>query len=177
MRYLRHAKLLVAGIGLWSGVALAELTTIYDSGATQPLAPLLEVFGAAPPAAPRLPQPSGQPGAAELPYRLPIRTPELTPGPVAARPLQLPNGATLPRPFFLIGADLRSRQWLALHRERLQEIGAVGMLVEAESKADLEAIAATARGLQILPAPATDIARVLGLRHIPVLISRRGIEQ
>jgi integrating conjugative element protein (TIGR03765 family) len=64
-----------------------------------------------------------------------------------------------------------------MHRERLAEIYAVGMLVNAESVADLEAIAAIARGLPILPASATDIAETLGLNHIPVLISRRGIEQ
>lgn len=168
---------MVAGIGLWSGVASAELTVIYDSGTTQPLAPFLEVFGEAPAAAPRLPQPAGQLGAAELSRLLPIQTPELTPGPVTPRLLQLPNGGTLARPFFLIGADIQSRQWLSAHRDRLQEIGAVGMLVEAGSETDLEVIAEIARGLPIMPAPAADIARALGLKHIPVLISRRGIEQ
>lgn len=96
---------------------------------------------------------------------------------MSPRPLSLPNGAALPRPLFLIGADSRSRHWLEMHRERLAEIHAVGMLVDADSKADLEAIAAIARGLPILPASATDIAESLGLKHIPVLISRRGIEQ
>ena len=70
----------------------------------------------------------------------------------------------------------RSRRWLAQHRERLAEIGAVGMLVQAESVGDLKAIARIADGLPILPAPASDIARVLGIEHFPVLISRRGIE-
>ena len=114
---------------------------------------------------------------ADLSHLLPIRTPALTPGPVSPRPLSLPNGATLPRPFFLIGADPQTRQWLETHRERLAEIHAVGMLINAESAADLEAIAAIARGLPILPASATDITQALGLEHIPVLISRRGIEQ
>ena len=113
----------------------------------------------------------------ELTAPLKPTTPALTPGPVAQRPLSLPNGATLPRPLFLIGADPQSRQWLEMHRERLAGIHAVSMLVNAESKADLEAMAAIARGLPILPASATDIAETLGLRHIPVLISRRGIEQ
>ncbi|MGF1613816.1 MAG: DUF2859 domain-containing protein [Gammaproteobacteria bacterium] len=54
------------------------------------------------------------------------------------------------------------------------EIRAVGMLVNAESAADLEAIA---RGLRILPSSATDVAQALRLKHIPVLISRPGIEQ
>jgi hypothetical protein len=51
------------------------------------------------------------------------------------------------------------------------------MLVQAETVEDLEAMARIAEGLPILPASATDIARALGLDHIPVLVSRRGIEQ
>ncbi|MEQ8994206.1 MAG: integrating conjugative element protein [Pseudomonadales bacterium] len=162
---------------MWSAVLQAELTVIYDSGETEPLAPFLEPFGALPATEPEpLPSP-GDTGAADLSHLLPIRTPSLTPGPVSPRPLSLPNGATLPRPFFLIGADVRSRVWLATYRERLAEIHAVGMLVNADSPADLEAVAAIAQGLPILPASATDIAQALGLAHIPVLISRRGIEQ
>jgi integrating conjugative element protein (TIGR03765 family) len=57
------------------------------------------------------------------------------------------------------------------------KLGAVGMLVQAESVEDLEATARIAGSLPILPASATDIARALGLEHFPVLVSRRGIEQ
>jgi len=49
------------------------------------------------------------------------------------------------------------------------------MLVEAETVADLEAIAALAGGLAILPASASDIATALGLSHYPVLINAEGI--
>jgi integrating conjugative element protein (TIGR03765 family) len=161
----RLARLLLATLGLWTAAAVAELAIVYDSGNTAPAAAPVEA------------QPGDSLGAADLTRLLPIRTPTLTSGPVSPRPLTLPNGATLPRPLFLIGADPQSRQWLEMHRERLAEIRAVGMLVNAESAADLEAIAAIARGLPILPASATDIAETLGLKHVPVLISRRGIEQ
>ncbi len=173
----RLARLLLATLGLWTAAAVAELAIVYDSGNTAPLAPYLQAFSELPAAAPLEARPGDSVGAADLTRLLPIRTPALTPGRVSPRPLSLPNGATLPRPFFLVGADPRSRQWLAMHRERLAEIHAVGMLVNAASAADLEAIAAIARGLPILPASATDIAGILGLKHIPVLISRRGIEQ
>lgn len=176
MRLPRSARLLFATLALWSGVAVAELSVVYDSGDTAPLAPYLEAFSELSAAAVEA-QPGDSVGAADLTRLLPIHTPALIPGPVSPRPLLLPNGATLPRPLFLIGADPRSRQWLEMHRDRLAEIHAVGMLVNAESVADLEAIAAIARGLPILPASATDIAEILGLKHIPVLISRRGIEQ
>lgn len=176
MRSALQPKFLLATLVLWSGFAVAELAVIYDSGATKPLERYLEAFSELTAAAVET-QPGDSLGAADLSRLLPIRTPGLTPGRVTPRPLSLPNGATLPRPLFLIGAEPQSRQWLEMHRKRLAEIHAVGMLVNAESVADLEAIAAIARGLPILPASATDIAETLGLNHIPVLISRRGIEQ
>lgn len=173
------ASVVLIGMSFWTSIAGAELTVIYDSGATRPLAPYLEVFGETsrmgPPA--RTEKPTENPGAADLSNLLPIRTPGLTPGPVTPRPLRLPNNGTLSRPFFLVGSDARSREWFATHRDRLQAIGAVGMLVQADTEADLAAIAEIADGILILPASATDIARALGLEHIPALVSRHGIEQ
>jgi integrating conjugative element protein (TIGR03765 family) len=159
-----------------SSVARAELEVIYDSGDTQPLAPFLEVFAEMP--TPRTAVRSGNNlGAADATRLLPIRSPGLTPGVVARRTVKRSDPSSLPRPFFLIGSDLRSREWLATHRDRLEKLGAVGMLVQAESVEDLEAMARIAEGLPILPASATDIARALGLEHFPVLVSRRGVEQ
>lgn len=157
--------------------ARAELVVIYDSGHTTPLAPLLEVFRDEAPTAPPAIRAVPDLGAADLARLLPIRTPELTPGPLTPRPLALPKGATIPRPLFLVGADPRSRHWLAEHRARLLAIGAIGMLVQAESLEDVHAIARLAQGLPILPASASDIARHLKLDRVPVLISSRGIEQ
>lgn len=173
------ASVVLIGISLCASIAGAELTVIHDSGATRPLAPYLELFGETPRMGPpaRTEKPTENLGAADLSNLLPIRTPGLTPGPVTPRPLRLPNNGTLSRPFFLIGADARSREWFSTHRDRLQAIGAVGMLVQADIEADLAAIAQIADGIPILPAPATDIARALGLEHIPALVSRHGIEQ
>jgi integrating conjugative element protein (TIGR03765 family) len=167
-------------LGLWLiGLALtpppawAELTVIYDSGDTRPLAPLLDVFDATAPVTKRAPTKPPALGAADLRALLPIRSPGLSPGPVQARAQPHPFA----RPFFLIGADARSRRWLAAHRDRLKAIGAVGMLVQADTLADLQAIAALADGLPITPASAADIAAALGVAHYPVLVTSRGIEQ
>ena len=155
-------------------VGLSALITIYDSGDTRPIAPFLETFNSTEvsPAIPLKPA-APQLGAADLKNLLPIRSPGLTPGRVQARTHDRPFS----RPFFLIGSDAHSRQWLQDHRDRLAEISAVGMLVQADTREDLQAIAALARGIPILPASATDIAQALGIRHYPVLISAKGIEQ
>jgi integrating conjugative element protein (TIGR03765 family) len=163
------------GIALAPVPAWSEVTVIYDSGSTRPLAPYLDIVDRTettinPPIEAR-----NRPklGAAEVQALLPIRSPGLSPGSVKARAHDRPFS----RPFFLIGSDDRSRQWLVEYRDRLQEIGAVGMLVQAETQEDLRAIARLARGLPILPASAADIGAALGISHYPVLITPQGIEQ
>jgi integrating conjugative element protein (TIGR03765 family) len=164
--------MVLAPVPAWS-----EVTVIYDSGDTRPLAPYLEIVdrtepGTNPPSVTGAPNRSRL-GATDIQTLLPIRSPGLSPGPVQARSHDRPFS----RPFFLIGSDDGSRQWLVEYRERLQEIDAVGMLVQAETLEDLRAIARLAGGLPILPASAVDIATVLGISHYPVLITPQGIEQ
>lgn len=162
----------IAGV-LLPVMAQAELTVIYDSGYTQPMAPFLDVFEADDAPSPQrsvIAPPSL--GAADPKAWLPIQSPGLTPGPVSVRSHDRP----FTRPFFLIGADAQSRQWLQDHRDRLKAIGAVGMLVQADTLEDLRAIAELAEGLPILPASATDIAKALGITHYPVVITAHGIE-
>jgi len=155
-------------------MAQAELTVIYDSGHTQPIAPFLEVFESDDDLPRQSPTISNhQLGAADPEAWLPIQSPGLTPGPVQARSYD----RSFARPFFLIGSDTHSQQWLQTHRDRLKEIGAVGMLVQADTLNDLRTIAELADGLSILPASASDIAKALGLSHYPVLISAHGIER
>jgi integrating conjugative element protein (TIGR03765 family) len=160
--------LALIAVPVWSGV-----TVIYDSGDTRSLAPYLEILERAEPAADDPPINMPRQGAAEVQALLPIRSPGLTPGQVWARA----HHRQFARPFFLIGSDPLSRQWLLQHRDRLKTIGAVGMLVQAETRADLRAIASLSGGLPIMPASAADIATALNLTHYPVLISAQGIEQ
>ena len=161
-------------IGLSPALACAALTVIYDSGDTQPMAPFLDAFESSETTAPQRPalQPP-QLGAADPASLLPIRSPGLTPGPVQPKTHDRP----FTRPFFLVGSDSFSRQWLLEHRKRLKEIGALGMLVQADTLDDLQAIAKLAAGLSVMPASASDIAKALGLSHYPVLITPHGIEQ
>jgi len=161
-------------LALYPAIAGAALTVIYDNGNTQPIAPFLGVFESADESPQQSPIPTKlQLGAADPESLLPIQSPGLTPGPVQARAHDRPFS----RPFFLIGSDVHSRQWLHDHRDRLKEIGAVGMLVQAETLEDLRTIAKLADGLSILPASGRDIAQALGISHYPVLISTHSIEQ
>ncbi len=155
-------------------MAQAELTIIYDSGNTKPIAPFLKVFESTDKIRQQTPIPKKPPlGAADPEAWLPIQSPGLTPGVVKARAHNRPFA----RPFFLIGSDMRSWQWLQDHRDQLKEIGAVGMLVQADTLEDLQTTANMSGGLSIMPASASDIAKALGVSHYPVLITSKGIEQ
>jgi integrating conjugative element protein (TIGR03765 family) len=149
--------------------AAGELTVIHEARGSRPITDFMGTPNRRTTAIP-LSQPLAVWDVRAL---LPIHSPGLTPGPVAAREHTLP----LAQSFFLIGADALSRAWLVRHRMRLEALGAVGMLVEAKSTADLEAIAELAGGLTIMPASAADVAATLGLKHYPVCITARQLWQ
>ena len=173
-------KAILLFLSLIPALAGAALTVIYDSGDTKSIAPFLEAFNSTEFSlsqnqsnqAPQLLHPP-QLGAADIESLLPIRSPGLTPG------LVLPENHDRPfaQPFFLIGSDDLSKQWLLENRDRLKEVGAVGMLVQADTLEDLRRIAEISGGLSIMPASATDLAEALKISHYPVLITAHGIEQ
>lgn len=159
----------------------AAPVVIFDAGNTRSLVPFFQSLLGETPPPPQLPSsPSAKAGLAAEDV-LPIRTPEMSPGAVTSRRLESAStdgsAAAGARPLLLIGADPLSREWLARHRTRLEEIGAAGMLVQARTVEDLQTAARLAEGLPILPASASEIARLYGLAHYPVLIWRGRIEQ
>jgi integrating conjugative element protein (TIGR03765 family) len=173
-----------------SANAFAELTLIYDNGQTRPLAPLLEPLLAddspsSGPAESATLNPSSRPlssdGPADLRNLLPVHSPGLTVGDIAGSALHPEVLARLaqgnPRPFFLIGSDATSLRWLASHRDVLEDLGAVGMLIQAETETDVRRVAEVAEGLSITLGSGSDLAAALGIDRYPVLITTDGIRQ
>lgn len=164
----------VFALCVWSNPSAAqELTVIFDNGETRPLAEFLGPLQST--KREPLLRPGAKPhlGAADLERLLPIRSVGLTPGRVIARSLERPFA----RPFFLVGSDVTSQQWLARHRTQLIDIGAVGLLVEAATVEDMERMASIADGLSMTPASGSDIARALGVAHYPVALSHGRLWQ
>lgn len=166
--------------------ALAQLTVIYDSGHTESIAPYLKTLlpvESPPPTAgtTNLTSDSTLLGPAAISNLLPIRSPGLAPGALSPHTV---SDDTLTRlalgnapPLFLIGSDALSLHWLESRRAELQRLGAVGMLIQAETEADVRAVAQAAQGLPITLGSASDIARTLGISRYPVLIVKKGFEQ
>ncbi len=93
---------------------------------------------------------------------LPVSTPEMSPGEVTPRPLQLPGlGGTVPRG----GDDALSRQWLQANATALLERKAAGMVVSVTNESGLQALRALAPGVMMVPASGSALARRLQLDH------------
>ena len=179
------------GFGLLLSLAVgpnarAGLTVIYDNGQTRPIAPLLdpllvEETPSTDPAENASLNPSAKHGPATLSNLLPVRSPGLRVGNITASSLNPDVLARLaqgnPRPFFFFLADTVSLQWLALHRHTLKHLGAVGLLIQAETEADVRQVADVAQGLPMTLGSGGDLAAALGIDRYPVLITRDGIRQ
>ncbi|MJZ42556.1 integrating conjugative element protein [Salmonella enterica subsp. enterica] len=122
---------------------------------------------------PRTLTPPASPAQVSVDDMLPVTTPEMRPGKVAPRALNL-VGIT---PVFLVGDDGLSGQWLSLRHAELVRLHATGLVVSVSDKAALAALQQRAPGLTLLPASGSEIARRLQLDHYPVLITESGLTQ
>jgi integrating conjugative element protein (TIGR03765 family) len=105
---------------------------------------------------------------------LPVKSGFLSVGKVSAKQLKLSPGMT---PFFIVGSDKASFWWLNKNAEYLRSINAVGLVTQVNTIRELSAIADAAKGLELRPMSADDVARKMGIQHYPVLIKSDGISQ
>ena len=193
----RWLKVLLVSL-IASPSAFGDLIVIYDNGQTKSIAPLLRPFHFSEESVDEIRSGDSDhagglatreslskstliqgPGA--LSNLLPVRSPALQVGDLAGNQLKPDVLSRLaqgnPRPFFLIGSDQVSLRWLATHREVLKSLGAVGMLVQADTEHDVRQVAGIAEGLSIMLGSGSDVASALGIYRYPVLITREGITQ
>lgn len=106
--------------------------------------------------------------------RIPIRTAGLQPGKFNSIDAYFPN---LSLPIFVVGADPLSLEWLRKRRSTLAKVGAIGWVVQAESTADVRAIAEAGAGLRFIAFGGNNLQKLFGVSTYPVLISERSMEQ
>ncbi|CAM3970319.1 integrating conjugative element protein [Xenorhabdus thuongxuanensis] len=156
---------------LWITACQAELNVIADLGG-QDASPFYESIYAQPDDISAQP-PSSLPEMVGEAAMLPVKTPELTPGQVISRSLQLPGIGAL----FLIGDDPDSRQWLSQNATRFKQLHAVGLVVNVSEIAGLQSLRALAPDVLLSPASGSELARRLQLQHYPVLITETALSQ
>lgn len=117
-------------------------------------------------AVPELPSPS-------FDMVLPIKTPEMAPGIVQNRLLNLPGIGAL----FLVGDDELSLTWLSQNADKLQALNAVGMVVNVDDADSFYKLKHLYKEGVISPISGSDLAIRLQLTHYPVLITETGLTQ
>lgn len=154
--------------------ASAALTTVADLGG-EPAAPYLDaVNGKANEFSPPQSLSSSEPPASlSVSTMLPVSTPEMTPGAVVSRQLNLPG---MP-PVFIVGNDDQSRSWIQKRSAELAKLGATGLVVNISNESELESLKLLAPSLALAPVQGGDLARRLQLAHYPVLITADGLAQ
>lgn len=125
------------------------------------------------------PTPPAPPSAAAIRAAiLPLIPQRLTVGEEPTRPLPLVRGARSPRtlhPLFLVGTDRASLAWLAAHAVALRKLAAVGLIVQADTDADVARARQQAPSLPMFAIPGDDLAAQLGIRHYPVVVGPDSI--
>ena len=170
---MKKVNFLLFGLSLVTTTALANLNVIADIGG-EDASPYFEGInrqeGAqSSPVVPPAPASFAEAEAGALP----VATPELTPGDVADRPLQLPGIGAL----FIVGDDDASRFWLQAHAEQLKSRHAAGLVVNVSNLTALQALRELAPGVPMAPASGSELARRLQLSNYPVLITDIGLFQ
>ena len=88
--------------------------------------------------------------------------------------LNLPSYVT---PFFVLGVDHLSMQWLQARLPQLVDMGAVGLVVNVATVSELERLRSIAPGVELRPTPGDMLREQFLLPGYPVLISSNGLEQ
>ncbi len=161
---------LMTGLLFAEGI-IAEPHVIYDSGMTKSTKPYMASVNT--PNRRALSQAAVKPNIRSF-TRLPVSTPELTPGKVERKKIKHP---LLNRPFFIVGADRLSHHWLIENRDQLKTLHAIGIVVNAQTEQQLSELEESAGGMRLSPVRGGKMARQLSLNHYPVLISGGLIEQ
>jgi len=168
------AILLLTLMTLTSAASYGALTVVGDLGG-ESTAPFFDAINAQPGefTPPESLSPSTPPAEVTVASALPVITPELTPGPVAARALNLPG---MP-PVFIVGDDDLSRQWLLRRAAELTHLGATGFVVNVADPVHLQSLKALLPSAEMAPVSGSDLARRLQLAHYPLLITEKGLAQ
>ena len=151
-------------------IAQAEPFVIYDNGQTQSIdkyTPAIKSPGKA-----SLIRSATRPTKIKI-AQLPVSTAALTPGKVHRKEANL----FMDTPFFIVGADPHSSQWLIQHRNKLKALNAIGIAVNVQTQEQLKLLQKSAGGIPISPIRGGKLAKQLAIKHYPVLVSGRIIEQ
>jgi integrating conjugative element protein (TIGR03765 family) len=107
--------------------------------------------------------------------RYPIRS-QLRPG-YLDKPQKLRQPVKGAQPFFVVGNDSFSRDWIEKNKRYLQKIGAQGLATNIANKNEFDALASLVKPLPLVAVPMDEIAVILNFNVYPVLVTGEEIAQ
>ena len=145
---------------------------VYSAAQSVPAAPYIQAL--APPRGQSRSHPDIAPktGVTPLETRLPLMPRQLQPGAPSVQRIQAPV-----QPFFVMGMDRTSLDWLARTLPTLLAIGATGMVVQATNREDWQRLQTKAgqSGLLLALYPDAGLVESYGLATYPVLVVPQGM--
>lgn len=115
------------------------------------------------------------PASQIVPQAFPLKS-SLKPG-FLEKPKKLDVKRLNRNPFFIVGNDDRSRDWIAENKAYLTKIQAKGLVANIANESEFTSLATFAEPLKLIAIPVDEIAQSLGLRVYPVLITNEEIAQ
>lgn len=145
---------------------------VYSATQSVPAAPYIQAI--AQPRQQNSSRPDSAPkvGVTPLEARLPLMPRQLQPGTPSVQRTRAPV-----RPFFVMGMDRTSLEWLARTLPTLLAINATGMVVQAANREDWRLLQMKARdsGLSLVLYPDAALVEAYGLETYPVLVMPHGL--
>jgi len=89
----------------------------------------------------------------------------------------LPNPVKGAKPFFIVGNDVFSRDWLEKNKAYLQKLGAQGLATNIDTQNTFKQLEVMARPLPLVAVPIDELVTVLHLSVYPVLVTGEEIAQ
>ena len=105
---------------------------------------------------------------------LPVTTSKLSPGVVTARQVRFDHLAS---PVCIIGSDQKSLDWIKKYQSTLLNNNVLCWLVSANNLKEVQQVVTALGGVSMSPANGDEIAKFFSIKHYPVLITQRFIEQ
>jgi len=105
---------------------------------------------------------------------LPVATTKLSPGLIKSRKVRFDQ---LVSPVCIIGSDEKSLAWIKKYRSVLLKNNVLCWLVSAKNLDEVQQVITALSGVSMSPANGDAIAKFFSIKHYPVLITQRFIEQ
>lgn len=110
----------------------------------------------------------------ELTLNFPLKVKGLEVGRVEKRGAEFPQ---LTSPVCVIGSDDQSLSWLVSYYDQLVKLGARCLLVQVKDQKQLARVAKFSKDIPVMPDLTGISVQLFKLKHYPVLISKKWIEQ